>query len=152
MHILLLPSNGACRIIKNKIHTHIRTYVIHTCVHTQMHTYIHACMHTYIAKADYQTAIRREKTRSWKYYCTLTPANNPWNEVYKIATGKTRNKQTLTTLQRPDGTVTETTEETIELMLEHPFPDDDPQKDTDQQKEVRRQTKPINTANDNEFT
>jgi len=71
------------------------------------------------AKADYQTAIRREKTRSWKNYCTLTPANNPWNEVYKIATGKTRNKQTLTTLQRPEGTVTDTTEETIELMLEH---------------------------------
>ena len=101
------------------------------------------------AKADYQTAIRREKTRSWKNYCTLTPANNPWNEVYKIATGKTRNKQTLTTLQRPEGTVTDTTEETIELMLEHLFPEDDPQKDTDQQKEVRRQTKqPINMADD----
>jgi len=31
------------------------------------------------AKADYQTAIKKEKTRSWKKYCTLTPANNPWN-------------------------------------------------------------------------
>jgi len=73
--------------------------------------------------------------------------------VYKIAMGKTRNKQTLTTLQRPDGTVTETTEETIELMLEHLFPEDGPKKDTDKQKEVRRQTKqPINTADDKEFT
>jgi hypothetical protein len=105
------------------------------------------------AKADYQTAIKKEKIRSWKNYCTLTPANNPWNEVYKIATGKTRNKQTLTTLHRPDGTVTETTEETIELMLEHLIPEDDPQNDIDQQKEVRRQTdKPINTADDKEFT
>ena len=58
-----------------------------------------------------------------------------------------------TTLQRPDGTITETTEETIELMLDHLFPEDDPQKDTDQQKEVRRQTEqPINTADDKEFT
>jgi hypothetical protein len=73
-----------------------------------------------------------------KKYCTLTPANNPRNEVYKIAMEKTRNKQTLTTLQRPDGTVTETAEETIELMLGHLFPEDDPQKDTDLQKEVRR--------------
>jgi predicted Zn-dependent protease len=62
------------------------------------------------AKADYQIAIKREKSRSWKKFCTLTPANNPWNEVYKIATGKTRNKQTITILQRPDGTVTETTQ------------------------------------------
>ena len=105
------------------------------------------------AKADYQTAIKREKTMSWKKYCTLTPANNPWNEVYKIAKGKCWKTQTLTTLQRPDGTVTETTEETTELMLEHLFPDDDPQKDTDQQKEVRRQTEQlINTADDKEFT
>ena len=49
--------------------------------------------------------------------------------------------------------VTETMEEMIELMLEHLFPDDDPQIDTDQQKEVRRQTKqPINMADDKEFT
>jgi len=94
------------------------------------------------AKADYQTAIRREKTRSWKNYCTLTPANNPCNEVYKIATGKTRNKQPLTTLQRPNGTVTETTEEMIELMLEHLFPDDDPPE----------RHRPANTADDKEFT
>jgi len=37
-------------------------------------------------------------------------------------------------------------------MLEHLFPEDDPQKDTDQQKEVRRQTEQtINTADDKEF-
>ena len=51
---------------------------------------------------------------------------HPWNEVYKIATGKTRKKQTLITLKRPDGTITETMEETIGLMLEHLFPEDDP--------------------------
>ena len=67
--------------------------------------------------------------------------------------GKTRNKQTLTTLQRPDGTVTETTEETIELMLEHLFPEDDPQKNKHQQKELTLQTEQsINTADDKEFT
>ena len=37
--------------------------------------------------------------------------------------------------------------------MEHLFPEDDPQKDTDKQKEVRRQTEqPINTADDKEFT
>ena len=73
--------------------------------------------------------------------------------MYKIATEKTRNKQTITTLQRSDGTVTETTEETIKLMLEHLFPDDDSQNDIDQQKEARRQTEqPIDTADDKELT
>jgi len=24
--------------------------------------------------------------------CTLTPANNPWNEIYKIAAGKKTNR------------------------------------------------------------
>ena len=38
-------------------------------------------------------------------------------------------------------------------MLEHLFPEDDPQKDTDQQNEVRRQMEhPINMADDKEFT
>jgi hypothetical protein len=97
--------------------------------------------------------LRRKKTKSWKQYCTLTPANNPWNEVYKIATGKTRNNQTLTTLRRTNGKTTETMEETIELMLEHLTPMDDPREDTNQQKETRRQTVlPINTADDKEFT
>jgi hypothetical protein len=37
-------------------------------------------------------------------------------------------------------------------MLEHLFPDD-PQNDTDQQKEARRQTEqPIDTADDKQFT
>jgi septum formation inhibitor MinC len=105
------------------------------------------------AKSEYQTAIKREKTKSWKQYCTLTPANNPWNEVYKLATGKTRNNQTLTTLRRLDGKMTETMEEMIELMLEHLFPMDDPWEDTNQHKETRRQiVLPINTADDKEFT
>jgi hypothetical protein len=38
-------------------------------------------------------------------------------------------------------------------MLEHLFPENDPQKDTDQKKEVRRQTeRPINTADDKELS
>jgi len=66
---------------------------------------------------------------------------------YKITTENIRNKQTLTTLHRPDGTVTETTDETIELILEQLFHEDYPQKDTDQRKEVRKQTKrPITTT------
>jgi len=83
------------------------------------------------AKAEYQSTIKREETKSWKQYCSLTPANNPWNEVYKIATGKHKRKN-LSTLRKIDGYITESMEETLELMLEHLFPKDDPQSDTDQ--------------------
>jgi hypothetical protein len=61
------------------------------------------------AKAEYQAAVRKEKTRSWKEYCTMTSPTNPWTEVYKIAAKKTRNR-TMMTLQKPDGTKTENTE------------------------------------------
>jgi len=41
------------------------------------------------AKSEYQTAIKTEKTISWKKHCTATSPTNPWTEVYKIAAGKT---------------------------------------------------------------
>jgi len=44
-------------------------------------------------------------------------------------------------------------EEKIELILENMYPENNSQKDTDQQKKVRLQTKqPINTAEEKEFT
>jgi hypothetical protein len=64
------------------------------------------------AKAEYKATVRKEKTRSWKEYCTKSPLN-PRNEVYKLAFNKTRNKTTITTLQKPDGVETESTEETL---------------------------------------
>jgi hypothetical protein len=51
------------------------------------------------AKAEYQAAVRKEKTTSWKEYCTTSPMN-PWNEVYKLASNKTRSKTTITTLEK----------------------------------------------------
>jgi hypothetical protein len=32
-------------------------------------------------KKEYQTAIKKEKIKSWKQYCTNTSPNNPWNEI-----------------------------------------------------------------------
>jgi hypothetical protein len=81
------------------------------------------------AKAEYQVDVRKEKTRSWKEYCTMTSPFNPWNEVYKLASNKTRSKTTITTLQKPDGTKTENTEETLRFILHQFTPDDNPQDD-----------------------
>ena len=53
------------------------------------------------ANTEYQPAIREDKIKSWKQHSTATSPSNPWNEVYKLASGKTRNKETITTLQKP---------------------------------------------------
>jgi len=58
------------------------------------------------AKAEYQAAVIKEKTRSCKEYCTTTSPLNPSKEVYKLSSNKTRRPTTITTLPNPDGTTT----------------------------------------------
>jgi hypothetical protein len=93
--------------------------------------------------------VRKEKTRSWKECCTLISPTNPLTGVYKIAATKTRNTTMIMTLQKPDGTKTENTEETLKLLLDQLTPDDNPQDDTRHYKSIRKQTEqPLNTMND----
>jgi hypothetical protein len=82
------------------------------------------------AKKEYQVVIKREKIRSWKQYCTTTSPNNPWNEIYKLANNKTRSKQIITTIQKPDGRKTETMTETLQLILDQLIPEDKHKEDT----------------------
>jgi hypothetical protein len=58
-------------------------------------------------KARYESTIKREKIQSWKEYCNLTTSSNPWNEVYKLAAEKRKDNTQLTTLRKPDGSLTE---------------------------------------------
>jgi hypothetical protein len=37
------------------------------------------------SKTQQAATIKREKIKSWKKYCNITTAANPWNEVYKLA-------------------------------------------------------------------
>jgi ribonuclease HI len=104
-------------------------------------------------KARYETTIKREKIQSWKEYCNLTTSSNPWNEVYKLAAGKTRTKTQITTLRKPDGSLTEDMRETLQLMMEHFTPEDKEEDDTDYHKLARAQARePSNTADDKDFT
>ena len=92
------------------------------------------------AKIEYQAAITKEKINSWKQHCTATSLSNQWNEVYKLASGKARNKETITTLQKPEGSTTANMTETLNIMMEQMIPEDNPQDDTEHHKEIRRQT------------
>jgi invasion protein IalB len=69
-------------------------------------------------KAEYAQTINKEKYESWKKFCTLTPANNPWNGIYRIAASKRKQIQLTTTLRKKDGTMTKDLQETIKYTLE----------------------------------
>jgi hypothetical protein len=103
-------------------------------------------------KKEYQAAIKKE-IMSWKKYCTTTSPKNPWNEIYKLANNKTRSKQIITTIQKPDGTKTETMTETLQLILHKLIPEDKHKEDTPYHRTIQDQTKqPLHTMDDKEFT
>ena len=82
-------------------------------------------------KATYAASIRREKIRSWKEYCTMTSASNPWSAAYKLAAGKRNTSTPITTLRKPDGTLTADTTETLRLMTDTFTPEDNVSDDND---------------------
>ena len=105
------------------------------------------------AKAKYAATIRKEKTTSWKEYCSMTSSTNPWNEIYRIAAGKRKHASQITTLRKPDGTLTANLHETLKYMLEHFTPEDSQNDDSDNHRQARTQSQePINTADDKDFT
>jgi len=73
--------------------------------------------------------------------------------VYKLAAGKIRETLTLTTLQKPDGSRTTNIDETLQTMMDQLILEDSKQDDAIQHKNTRSlAAKPIDTANDREFT
>lgn len=91
-------------------------------------------------KRKYEREIKKQKHNSWKEYCSLTPTNNPWNAVYRLATGKGRKHAQLTTLEKSDGTMTQNLTETMNFMLENFTPEDKKEEDTDHHKSVRERS------------
>jgi len=88
-------------------------------------------------KAEYAQNIKKEKYESWKKSCTLTPANNPWNGLYRIAASKRKQIQLTTTLRKKDGTMTKNLLETIKYTLENITPEDNQTNDNATHKQIR---------------
>jgi hypothetical protein len=68
-------------------------------------------------KSKYQAAVKREKIKFWKECCTLTSSTNRWNAVYRLASNKAKRSQPLSTLQKPDGSLTTDINETVIYVL-----------------------------------
>jgi len=67
----------------------------------------------YEENANYQTTIKKEKIKSWKEYCNLTPSTNP---IYKLATNKIKKSQTMTTLKKTRRITQSNLNETVKAM------------------------------------
>jgi hypothetical protein len=107
----------------------------------------------YEEKANYQATIKKEKIKSWKEYCNLTPSTNPWNAIYKLATNKTKKSQTMTTLKKLDRSLMSNLNETVKVMSDYLILEDDQTDDTNYHKGIRAQSKePIQTADDRDYT
>jgi len=53
----------------------------------------------YRREKEKETKNEKERESKLMEYCNTTSPGNPWNEAYKLASGKTRNAVKLTTLQ-----------------------------------------------------
>jgi hypothetical protein len=96
---------------------------------------------------------KKKKISSWEEYCNMTSSTNPWNEVYKLAAGKRKNNTQLTTLRKPDGSLTADIRETLQHILEYFVTEDKDNDDTDFHTQARTQSQePMDTADDKGFT
>ena len=100
-------------------------------------------------KRQYQSKLREEKFKSWQKYCSSTEESNPWNAIYKTASGKLRSTTCLTTLQQSGGTFTLDTESTTKYMLEFFVPEEDETNDSTVHKHIREQIKELIDTEDN---
>jgi hypothetical protein len=92
------------------------------------------------------------KLNSWKEYCNVAASVNPWSQVYKIAAGKTKEVNKMTTINRPDGTETTSQQESIKEFLDHLFKEDNGEEKPNHKSIRKTVQKPIHTEDELEFT
>jgi hypothetical protein len=98
-------------------------------------------------------AIRRKKIKSWKEFCNVTSATNPWNAIYKMAGGKTKRATHIISLRLQDGSLATNLQDTIPQIIQKLAPDDNQEDDTETNRQIRTLTlTPIDTEDEEEFT
>jgi hypothetical protein len=90
-------------------------------------------------KAEYAATIKKERNASWKEFCNTVSATNPRAEIYRLAAGKRKQAAQITTLGKPDRTLTTNLHETLAHMIRYLTPEDN-QNDNEYHKQLRTQT------------
>jgi len=85
-------------------------------------------------KAEYAANIKKERNASWKF-CNMASETNPWAEIYRLAAGKRKQATQITTLSKPDGTITTNLHETLTHMIRYFTPEDNQNDDNEYHKQ-----------------
>jgi len=81
----------------------------------------------------------------------VTASTNPWSQVYKLEAGKMLSKNIITTLTKQDGSEMRNTKETMEVLLDYLFEEDNTE-GNQYQKQIRKTVEqPIKTIDDRIF-
>ena len=105
------------------------------------------------SKSTYAATIKRGKSNSWKEFCNVSTATNPWGVIYNLATGRGNIRAQITTLNKPDGTQTANTKETLSYMMDTFAPKDNNLDDNAYHKAVRTYAEqPVSSEDDLHFT
>jgi ribonuclease HI len=88
------------------------------------------------AKQAYKIAIINAKTESWKNYCAAQNRESAWSAIHRVLINR-RKTIPLATL-RDGSEYLASAEETAQRLMERFFPDDDTQRETREQVEIRR--------------
>jgi hypothetical protein len=88
------------------------------------------------SKAEYVATIMKERSTSWKEFCTMTSTTNPWNGIYRVAAGRGEQPAPVTTLRQQDGTLTTNLHGTLLHMLRNFTPEDNEADDNQSHKQI----------------
>lgn len=69
------------------------------------------------AQKKYTKIMKEAKIKSWKGFCNTIKDKNPFTLPYKIAANQLKKPIIVTPVSKDDGTLTKTTEESIEVIL-----------------------------------
>ena len=101
------------------------------------------------AERRYKKAIKDAKEKSFRDFCTESTEADPWGKVYNMLKTKSKKDTTLKPIRKDNGEYTSSEIETLTILMEKHFPNDDPQADTVADNQLRQEMDEApNTADD----
>lgn len=86
---------------------------------------------------EYKILLENTRKTKWKEYCSKNAEKDPWGVAYRVIRGKHKSAATNTCVKKPGGGYTNGAVETIKLLLESFFPEDDANTDTAEHANIR---------------
>ncbi|XP_035233767.1 uncharacterized protein LOC118205586 [Stegodyphus dumicola] len=81
-------------------------------------------------RAQYRQKMYKEKKKAWDMTWNKITVSSPFGTYFDLAKGKSMDPLQIGSVQKEDGTMTSTIEDTIREIMRFHFPEDDPQRGT----------------------